>query len=64
MLKSSTICFFLLLALFGDVSLSRTSPTPPSSYTPVQAANQRLNISREVRHELLLLPHYSLFDWS
>lgn len=63
MWKSPAIILFLLVILLANSALAR----PPLSATQVgsleQAAEKRASIIKEVRHELTLLPQYSLFDW-
>jgi hyperosmotically inducible periplasmic protein len=61
MVKSSAICLFLLIALLGCVALAQTSGEPNAAL-PAQSTDQR-HITTEVRHELLMMPRYSLFDW-
>jgi len=61
MFKPSTICFFVLGAL-----LAGAAPAPliiPSEAAPRLSNDQQSTMIREVRHELIMLPRYSLFDW-
>jgi hypothetical protein len=63
MLKSSTIRFFLLVVLFNGIALACSPLMAAQTASPGQAPDKRVAIRKEVRHELLLLPQYSLFDW-
>lgn len=58
----------LTLAISGSTLLAQTAPATPQ---PQQSGRQTLGssgpaqdrIAREVRHEILLLPYYNVFDW-
>jgi len=63
MFKPSTVCFFLLLSLFAGIALAHAALAAPGVASPQQATDQRGIVTKEVRHELLMLPRYSLFDW-
>ncbi len=63
MCRSSVVCFFLLAAFFEGGTLAHAPLIMPGQASPWKGANQRLYIIREVRHELTMLPRYSLFDW-
>jgi hypothetical protein len=63
MSKCSSACCFLLLALFEGVFLACTPPPAIAAPLPAQANDPKRIISREVRHEIILLPQYSLYDW-
>jgi hyperosmotically inducible protein len=49
------------MALFGCVALAQPS-SESNAALPAQSTDQR-RIITEVRHELRMLPQYSLFDW-
>lgn len=63
----------LLLVLFGeaaakDISTQQQNPTRPSTLSKPGATEdgssaQLAYITKEVRHELVTLPYYNLFDW-
>lgn len=63
MFKSSAVSLVLLLTVFGGMALANTPPTASTATSPQQAANLHATIIKEVRHELTMLPRYSLFDW-
>lgn len=63
-----TIIFITLAPLIADAARSGKGMTAVASRTPLtrqessQARTQALLI-KEIRHELVMLPYYSLFDW-
>jgi hyperosmotically inducible protein len=63
MFKSSPILFLVLSVLFGNASFAGTPLNASGQASSREDAAQRLVIIREARHELTLLPGYSLFDW-
>ena len=63
MCKSSAIRIFLMAFLFEGIALVSFPPTALSQSSPRQGEKARAYITREVRHEIILLPQYSLFDW-
>jgi hyperosmotically inducible periplasmic protein len=63
MLRLSAICLFSLIALFEGATLAYAPLTAPNAASPQQNMDRRTIISREARHEIVLLPKYSLFDW-
>ncbi len=63
MIRSSALSFFLLAALFEGGALASTPVNETGQASSRQAADQRGTLAKEVRHELTMLPRYSLFDW-
>jgi hyperosmotically inducible periplasmic protein len=63
MFKASTVCLFLLVALFAGIAPAHAASIASEAASSTQGANQRPYIIKEVRHEIMLLPQYSLFDW-
>ena len=63
MFKSSVLRIFLLAALFQGVTLAHVPLMAGSQASAPQSADQQRIMIREVRHELTMLPRYSLFDW-
>ena len=59
MVKSRLLCGFALLGLGLSAAVITAMSAPPAASQETKA-NQ--NLVREVRHQLLLLPYYSVFD--
>ncbi len=47
--------------VFATTTMARASNAAPQA--PTQTAPEQAYLVKEVRHELLLLPYYNLFDW-
>jgi hypothetical protein len=63
MWKSIVIRFFLFAALIYSVALACSPLMAFQTARPEKTTSQQLTIGKEIRHELILLPQYSLFDW-
>jgi hyperosmotically inducible protein len=63
MFKLSAILFLVSAVLFGNAVFASAPLNAPGQGSLRKDADQRLMIIREARHELTLLPGYSLFDW-
>jgi hyperosmotically inducible periplasmic protein len=61
MLKSRTRCAIVLSVISLTISLSMQSSVRPTANGQRETKSNQ-NLVREVRHELLLLPYYSVFD--
>src|SRR5712664_286577 len=61
MLKNRTPFGIALAAISLTIPLRTTASMPPS-VTAQREAKSNQNLVREVRHQLLLLPYYSVFD--
>jgi hyperosmotically inducible protein len=63
MFKTSRMLLFLLVVFFANPVIE-SAPLHASSQASLRKnASLRLGIIKEARHELTLLPGYSLFDW-
>lgn len=58
----SALVFMLLLAVSSFTASSEGAPRPPQAAKDQRAARAEQNLVREVRHQLVLLPYYSVFD--
>jgi hyperosmotically inducible protein len=63
MCKSSAASLFLLAVLLGGVAMAHVPPATAGQTSHKQATDMQRYIIREVRHELTMLPRFSLFDW-
>ena len=63
MFRYSALCFVLCTVLFVGFSAANTTIEAPRQVSLGQGADQHSIIVREARHELTMLPRYSLFDW-
>jgi hyperosmotically inducible periplasmic protein len=61
MLKSRTRCAIVLSVISLTISLSMQSSVRPTANGQRETKSNQ-NLVREVRHQLLLLPYYSVFD--
>ena len=59
MLKNRLLLGFALPALFLSIAVTTSASTPPAASQETKASQ---NLVREVRHQLLLLPYYTVFD--
>lgn len=58
----SALVFMLLFAVSSFTASSEGAPRPPQAAKDQRAARAEQNLVREVRHQLVLLPYYSVFD--
>jgi hyperosmotically inducible periplasmic protein len=58
----SALVFMLLFAVSSFTASSEGAPTSPQAAKDQRAARAEQNLVREVRHQLVLLPYYSVFD--
>ena len=58
-MKRKIACWTLLVSLCGAMAWAQ----PQQGRTKLGGTSGTERIIREVRHELLLLPYYTLFDW-
>ena len=63
MFKLSAVPFFLMLTLYQGVTLAHIPAAALAAASLGQGNDLRKIITREVHHEIILLPQYSLFDW-
>jgi hyperosmotically inducible protein len=63
MFKSPTILLLVLAVLCGNAAFADATLNESGQASRREDAKLRLVIIREARHELTLLPGYSLFDW-
>jgi len=61
MMKNRTPFGIALAAISLTIPLRTTASMPPSA-TAQRETKSNQNLVREVRHQLLLLPYYSVFD--
>ena len=63
MFESSAVRIFLLAVCIQGVIPVTMPLTAFNRVLPGQSASAQSYIIREVRHEIIMLPRYSLFDW-
>jgi hyperosmotically inducible periplasmic protein len=63
MSRSSAVRIFLLVLLFEGVAIAHFPLVAFSQASPGSGGKMRAYIIKEVHHELIMLPRYSLFDW-
>jgi hyperosmotically inducible periplasmic protein len=63
-LMAAVWCSVLVLSFSVGSVLSQSKNAQPRIESPADRMSNRIeNLVREVRHELVMLPYYSVFDW-